>query len=221
MPNRPSSRVSPLLFLSAALAVTGSMSAAERIQPALMEDDTLASFLRDEPAAQVEVRLDADFTGDGLRDAAFVLRGEERRLLKVMVGYATDVDVDYDPAGEMAMDVSPLGSASLSVKKGVLVVEDLTGGTTAIQSLYRFRYDPKAKRMRLIGDDVTLYSRTNAHDSTAISTNRLTGLQLVTRSVVGDDGTYTDQPAQQRKVSTRPIWMEDAPAPEDTLGFGE
>lgn len=199
----------------------GTASAAERVQPALMDEDTLKAFLHDDSSAQVETRLDVDFTGDGLRDAAFVVRGEEKRLLKVMVAYETDVDVGYDPAGEMSLDISPLGGASLSVKKGVLIVEDLGGGTTAIQSLYRFRYDPKARRMRLIGDDVTLYSRTNAHDSTAISTNRLTGLQVLTRSVVGEDGTYTEQPPQHRKVATRPIWMEDAPSPDETLGFGE
>jgi hypothetical protein len=214
------SKLSPVVLLSLSL-IAPVASAGDLIQPQPWSDETLRTYLPESEEPQVEVRFDADFTGDGLRDTAFVLRGNERRILKVLVGYNSEVDVDYDIVGEMQMDVSPLGSASLSTKKGVLIVEDLAGGTTAIQSLYRFRYDPKAKRMRLIGDDVTLYSRTNAHDSTAISTNRLTGMQLVTRSVLGEDGTYTDQPAQQRKVPTRPVWMEDAPAPEETLGFGE
>jgi hypothetical protein len=120
----------------------------------------------------------------------------------------------------MRMGDAPLGDASLSMKKGVLLVEDLDGGTSAIQSLYRFRFDRKENRMRLIGDDVSLYSRTNAHDSTSISTNRLTGLQIVKRSVVGEDG-YTDQPEQNKKVSAAPVWMEDAPLPAKTLGWGE
>lgn len=211
-------------LLSFALLISlaaGAAAGGERVQPAPMSEETLLWQIQPQDAsARVETRLDADFTGDGLHDVAFVVRGDERRLLKVMVGYATDVDVGYDPVGEMQMDISPLGDASLSVKKGVLIVEDLTGGTTAIQSLYRFRYDPVAKKMRLICDDVTLYSRTTQHDSTAISTNRLTGLQLVTRSVLGKDGAYTDQPAQKRQVPTKPIYMDNAPAPEDTLGFG-
>lgn len=212
-------RLSSLALLLCLTA--GTASSGERVQPAHMSDDTLLWQIQPQDAsARVETRIDADFTGDGLHDVAFVVRGDERRLLKVMVGYATNVDVGYDPVGEMQMDMSPLGDASLSVKKGVLIVEDLTGGTTAIQSLYRLRYDPAAKKMRLIGDDVTLYSRTNQHDSTAISTNRLTGLQLVTRSVLGKDGTYTDKPPQKRKVPTKPIYMDNAPAPEDTLGFG-
>lgn len=213
MPNRR-------LLVSLLSLAAVSAFADERPQPALMEEDTLRSFLRDDPSVQVETRLDADFTGDGLRDAAFVLRGEERRLLKVMVGYATDVDVDYDPAGEMEMDPSPLGTAALSAKKGVLLVEDLTGGTTAIQSLYRFRYEPVTKRMRLIGDDVTLYSRTNQHGSTAISTNRLTGARVSTESELEGE-TYVDRPAKRSQVAKKPIYMEDAPTPDDTLGLND
>jgi hypothetical protein len=170
--------------------------------------------------AQVETRLDADVTGDGLRDLVFVARNDEMRVLKVLVAYANEFDMGFDPLGEMRMGDSPLGDATLSVKKGVLIVEDLDGGTTAIQSLYRFRFDGKARRVRLIGDDVSLYSRTNAHDTTSISTNRLTGVQIVKRSVVGEDG-YTDQPEQKKTVPTRPIYMEDAPSPADTLGWGD
>jgi hypothetical protein len=38
--------------------------------------------------------------------------------------------------------------------------------------------------------------------------------------VVGKDG-YTDQPAQKKTVPTKPLYMEDAPTPEKTLGWGE
>jgi len=200
------------------LAMACAAGAADRIQPARMEAEDLASYMPD--GATIETRLDQDVTGDGLRDLVFVARNDETRVLKVMVAYADEFDMGYAPVGEMRMGESPLGDASLSVKKGVLIVEDLDGGTTAIQSLYRFRFDAKEKRMRLIGDDVSLYSRTNAHDSTAISTNRLTGLQIVKRSVVGKDG-YTDQPEQKKQVSSAPVWMEDAPSPAKTLGWGE
>ena len=203
------------LFLVAAM----SPAAAQQLRhPPKMEGEVLATYMPD--GGTLEVRLDEDVTGDGVRDLVFVARNDEVRVLKVMAGYVGEVDVGHDPIGEMRMGDAPLGSASLSVKKGVLIVEDLDGGTSAIQSLYRFRYDRKEHRMRLIGDDVSLYSRTNAHDSTSISTNRLTGVQVVTRSVVGEDG-YTDQPPQKKKVGTAPIWMEDAPLPEKTLGWGE
>jgi hypothetical protein len=207
-----------VLFLSVLLTAAISSQAAERMQPAMMDDAQLAPYLPE--GARMEVRLDADITGDGLRDLALVAYNDEVRVLKVMVAYASEVDMGYDPVGETAMEIDPLGTASLSVKKGVLLVEDLSGGTTAIQSLYRYRFDSKARRMRLIGDDVTLYSRTNAHDSTSISTNRLTGAQVVKRSVVGKDG-YTDQPAQKKTVPAKPVYMEDAPTPSKTLGLGD
>lgn len=212
-----SSRASAL-SLSILLLVVAPLQASDRPQPSMLANDELTGWMPD--GAQVETRLDADVTGDGLRDLVFVARREDTRVLKVLVAYTTEVDMGFDPLGEMRMGDSPLGDAALSVKKGVLIVEDLDGGTTAIQSLYRFRFDAKARRFRLIGDDVSLYSRTNAHDSTSISTNRLTGVQIVKRSVVGEDG-YTDQPEQKKTVPTRPIYMEDAPSPADTLGWGD
>ena len=221
MRSHPRPRLFPFSLIAVAIvALAGAHTAvcADRPQHPPMTAEQLAPYLPD--GAQIETRLDADFTGDGLRDLAVVAATDEVRVLKVMIGYADDTSMGFDPVGEMKMGGSPLGAASLSVKKGVLLVEDLDGGTTAIQSLYRFRFDPKQTKMRLIGDDVTLYSRTNAHDSTSISTNRLTGAQVVKRRVVGEAG-YTDQPEQKKKVGTAPIWMEDAPLPEDTLDFGD
>lgn len=207
-----------LALVACCVAATSPGIAAERVQPARMEAADLVSYMPD--GADIETRLDGDITGDGLRDLVFVARNDEARVLKVMVAYADEFDMGYAPVGEMRMGESPLGAASLSVKKGVLIVEDLDGGTTAIQSLYRFRFDPTENRMRLIGDDVSLYSRTNAHDATSISTNRLTGEQRVVRRVVGEDG-YTDQPEQRKQVSKAPVWMEDAPSPAKTLGWDE
>lgn len=207
-------------LVSFLLLVAAPAYAGERPQPAMLSEETLHTYLRDDVDPQIEARLDIDFTGDGLRDCAFVLRGKETRMLKVLVGYATNVEVDYDPVGEMWMDISPLGSAALSAKNGVLIVEDLTGGTSAFQSMYRFRFDKAKNRMRLIGDDVSIYSRTNQHGSTSISTNRLNGVRITTESEL-DGETYVDRPAKRSKVATRPIYMEDAPSPAQTLGFDD
>jgi hypothetical protein len=208
-----------VLYCLSLCAIATVAFAEERIPPPQMSVEEIANYIPD--GARIETRLDADVTGDGMPDAIFVAANDEHRVLKIVAAYVDEFDNGHEPVGEVAMDIDPLGAVSLSVKKGVLLVEDLTGGTTAIQSLYRYRFDPKARRMRLIGDDVKLYSRTNAHDSTAISTNRLNGVQIVKRSVVGDDGGYTDQPEQKKKVGTTPIWMEDAPLPQDTLDFGD
>jgi hypothetical protein len=182
-------------------------------------------MLVDQFAGRVETRIDGDLNGDGDLDTAAVMRDDEAetRRLVVALSYRDEFDFGHSPAGEMAMDPYPLGAATLSVKKGVLVVEDLTGGTSAVSSTYRFRYDEAGQRMRLIGDDVTHYSRSNRHDQLIISTNRLTGLRLrqVGRLNEGDgDEAYHMQPQTRETVPTAPVWMEDAPTPESTLGLG-
>jgi len=135
--------------------------------------------------AKMETRVDGDFNGDGETDTAFVWRSgegaDEARGLMVGVAYRNEFDMGHDPAGELSLDPFPLGSASLSVRKGVLIVEDLTGGTTATQSTRRYRYDAKQRKMRLIGIDAERYSRTNSHGTVKISWNLLDGTHIVER----------------------------------------
>lgn len=174
--------------------------------------------------ATVEARLDVDLNSDGLRDFIVVGSNENERKLIVFVAFSSDTDMGYRPVGDLVMDTSPLGSAELSFKAGVLVVKDLTGGTTAVSSLYRFRYDKAADRMRLIGDDVTLYSRTAIHGSVEVSTNRLTGVQIVKRSEIkgmGENASLVPGKPAIKRVSRKPVYMEDAPDPAVTVGWGD
>lgn len=208
----------PILLLMTPLSVALAQGPEPRPLLEPMTDEMLVS----QYTGRVETRIDADFNGDGDLDTAAVMRDDEAetRRLVVALGYRNDVDMGHEPIDEMAMDPYPLGDASLSVKKNVLVVEDLTGGTSAIASTYRFRYDPTEHLMRLIGDDVQHYSRTNQHDSVKISTNRLTGQRIRSRDVLTDDGDYAPQPEVREKVDTTPIYMGTAPDPAVTLGLG-
>lgn len=207
------------LALMAALCAPALIAAAPRVPP--MSTAELANYLPD--GATVETRLNADVNGDGLSDVVAVGRTEEKRVLRVMLAYVTQTDLGYRPVGEAEMDIDPLGSADLSFARGVLLVKDLTGGTSAVSSTYRYRFDPQKDRMRLIGDDVTYYSRTNSHGSLDISTNRLTGLRIETRSAVntgrGNAALIPGKPVR-RTVPTRPVFMEEAPLPSETLGVG-
>ncbi|WP_146909958.1 hypothetical protein [Arenimonas daejeonensis] len=210
-----------LLLLTLSLAATAQSPPDPRPVLEPMTDEMLVNQF----TGRVEARIDGDLNGDGDLDTAAVMRDDEAetRRLVVALGYRTEVDFGHEPVGEMAMDPYPLGNASLSVKKGVLVVEDLTGGTSAVSSTYRFRFDKAEHRMRLIGDDVTYYSRTNNHDQLKISSNRLTGLRLRQVGVVNEgagDEAYVMQPETRETVPTTPVWMEDAPSPEATLGLG-
>lgn len=210
----------PIALLMTPLSVALAQEPGPEPRPVLepMTDQMLVN----QYTGRVETRIDADFNGDGDLDTAAVMRDDEAgtRRLVVALGYRTEVDFGHEPIDEMAMDPYPMGDAALSVKKNVLVVEDLTGGTSAIASTYRFRYDPSEHLMRLIGDDVQHYSRTNQHDSVKISTNRLTGLRIRSRDVLTDDGDYVPQPEVREKIDTTPIYMGTAPDPAVTLGLG-
>lgn len=187
-------------------------------KPPLPPPDNASLLTYSPENSQIESRLDTDITGDGLIDVVFVAASEDVRVLIVMMVYADELSKGLETIGQVALETHPLGSANLSVKKGILIVEDLTGGTTAISALYRYRFDKTENRMRLIGDDVSQYSRTNKHDAFEVSTNRLTGVSISKVSKLTEAGDYEDQPAVTRKVSAKPVYMEDTPNPCIALG---
>jgi len=204
----------PRLAFFAAACATSLASAAT---PAMPERaDAPPRFV---PAGwRLETQLEADFNADGKQDIAMVVRNDDERWLLVAVGEGKGLH----RIGLGALDPYPLGDASLEAKKGVLVITDLTGGTTAIQSTYRYRFERASGRMQLIGDDVELYSRTNAHGGISVSTNRLTGKRITQTSTIDEpDGERRFSKEAVSKVPLAPIYLEDAPAPEDTIGFGE
>jgi hypothetical protein len=168
-----------------------------------------------------EALVTADFDADGETDLAMVARTEERRVLIVLLGRRTG---GYRRIGLGELDPYPLGEAELKAPRGVLVITDLTGGTSAIQSTYRYRYDKATDRMRLIGDDASHYSRTWQHGTTTVSTNRLTGKRITTvNDLVGEPGENAELGPDQATTTTVPtephLYLEDAPRPESTLGL--
>jgi len=161
----------------------------------------------------VETQLTADFNKDGRDDVAAVVKGEDERY--IVVALSEGKGLHRIGLGEL--QPYALGDAALSAPKGVLVVEDLTGGTTAVSSLYRYRYEAATDRMQLIGDDVELYSRTNQHDSVEISTNRLTGDRVTTVNKLTDAGDYRPLKPKHSKVKVEKLYIETAPDPETTI----
>ena len=217
--------LSALLPVCTGGAIAAAVPATAAEQLVMPDDKLLADYyfnaMELPPGMELETRLDADLNADGLADIAFVARNEESRVLGVLFGFVEAMDMGHSPADKTELAIDALAPASLSAPKGVLVVEDLTGGTTAISSTYRYRYEAKSKHMRLIGDDVKLYSRTNAHGWQEISTNRLTGLQIRRSADLDDAGEYVEKPETRGKVPTTPLYMEDAPTPEATLGWDQ
>lgn len=167
---------------------------------------------------ELETQASGDLTGDGIADAVIIGRNDDSRALKLLRGAKGRFEV----AGTLTLEPYPLGPASLKIAKGVLTVEDLTGGTTAYNSKYIYRWDAKVRRMRLIGLDVTLYSRTYAHDGSEMSWNLLTG-DLITREMklsgsgASGDAAYDPSPERKVKRPSPPLYMETTPTPEDAL----
>ncbi|MGO1000807.1 hypothetical protein [Lysobacter sp. CA196] len=209
----------PIMCLCAAALLTGAPAMAQPVPIPAMSAEQVAGML--DGGTRLEKRIDGDLNGDGEIDTVLLGRGEDQRSLTVWLAYRSEVDVGHQPVGTLQLDPYPLGDAGLSIRKGVLVIEDLTGGTTATQSTYRYRYDAKAERMRLIGLDAQSYSRTNSHGTVKLSWNLLTGDRIVERGEVNDSG-QGDQainyaPAKREKKPNKPLYMETTPNPDSLL----
>lgn len=175
-----------------------------------------------EPGETIEVQVTADLNGGHYPDLAYIARGEESRALRVILSFVSEVEIGSDLPQVLPLDPYPLGDASLTVNRNVLVLEDLTGGTTAVSSTRRFRFDPKLKTMRAIGIDATLYSRTYAHDGKEMSWNLLSGV-LLTRDLrlrTGPgDAAYDKVREKRSRRPSPPLRLEDTPDPDDLLGW--
>lgn len=169
--------------------------------------------------AELETQVNGDFNGDQIEDAAYVAHNEDSRALTVVLSVRHEFDFEYRTE-VLILDPTELGPARLSLDGNVLMLEDMTGGTTAIASTHRFRYDGRGKQMRLIGLDAKLYSRTHAHDGFEASWNLLNGdattRELRLNSGVGDEA-YRPGPQRSFKRRIRAQWLSDAPHPETFL----
>jgi hypothetical protein len=186
-------------------------------------DDAFTSFLG--KGEEMESRTDGDLNGDGHADTVIIGRSEETRAAKVLLQERGEVDIGLTPAGTLKLDTYPLGAAEVSISKGVLKITDLVGGTTAVNTVYRYRLVPGPKpRMRLIGLDATLYSRTYAHDGHEISWNLLTGDYISREMKLNKSGkgeaAYAQIIEKKSKKPSKPLYMEDTPDPNELLGWG-
>lgn len=159
----------------------------------------------------IETRAEGDMNGDGIADTAYIVRSDDKRTLHVRFAGRGAA------AGRADLDPYPLGAADMAVANGVLIVKDLTGGTTATAVTYRLRGDKVLPRVQLIGVDATTYSRTFAHDGRSLSWNLLTGDVITTTLKLvgsGDNATYDKRDVKRFRRPIQTIWMEDMPDAE-------
>ncbi len=209
------------LTLLVALLLSGIAHAADD-RPALppVSDQFLLDQL--ELGQEIETRADGDLNGDGNMDTVFVVASPDERHLYVVLSYRGEVDIGHEPAGNFKLEPDRLGPAGLTISKGVLTIRDLTGGTTALSATYRYRAatTKAGQRMRLIGLDAKVYSRTYAHDGDEMSWNVATGDTITTLLKItgtGEDRTYDKLYTRRFKRPVRTIYMEDTRGAEEEL----
>ena len=160
-----------------------------------------------------------DLNGDGTPDRVLIIRDADVENRRLLAAIATPRG--FRNVGEASLPGYPLGEASVTFSdKGVLVVEDLTGGTTATAATMRYRFDAASGGMRYVGLDLTNYSRTNQHDAIHFSYNWLTGDRVKRVDRLTKRGDYAPQKAQRRKGAPQCWFMEDTADPEDLLSAG-
>lgn len=204
----------------AALLLTGTAHATEdRTATPPVTDEMLNGWL--EQGEEIETRADGDLNGDGDTDTVYIVASPDARTLRVMLSYRSDVDIGHEIGGELKLEPLPIGPAKLKIAKGVLTICDLTGGSTALSATYRYRSVRTAERprMRLIGLDATMYSRTFAHDGREMGWNVATGDINTTKLTVPTTGDRGYERLQTRRFSepARTIYMEKTPDPEAEL----
>ncbi|NIJ36152.1 hypothetical protein FHR22_000801 [Sphingopyxis panaciterrae] len=207
-----------MMFLAAILLQTTAHAAPVRPPLSAVTDQFLLDQL--ELGEEIEGRADGDLNGDGDTDTVFVVASPDERHLYVVLSYRGEVDIGHQPGGDFKLAPDALGAAELSIAKGVLTVKDLTGGTTALSATYRYRADKVQPKMRLIGLDATVYSRTYAHDGNEMSWNLLTGdveTKTLKLSGEGEDASYDDAFVTRFKRPSKPVYMADTPDPEEQL----
>lgn len=209
-------RIAPLILVAGTLAWPA--WGQERPSMPRPSDEELLGMM--DPGDELEVRFDGDINGDGDADLAWIERGDDTRKLVVLIGYRSEVEIGHQPPSQASLDPFPLGPAALSVKGNVLIVEDLTGGTSATVATYRYRWDPAELRMRLIGLDAKFYSRTNNHGWNSISWNLLTGNVIEERAELvgsGENASYAKPVAKRSSKPVTPVYMEDTPNAEELV----
>jgi hypothetical protein len=90
------------------------------------------------------------------------------------------------------------GNVSITIEKGVLIVNQLWGARDAVDQTHRFRYDDRPGRFLLIGQDIENRDRISGH-TTLESSNYLTGQQVTEKRKFTEEGTEETVLSTSRK----------------------
>lgn len=103
----------------------------------------------------------------------------------------------------------PQWGLRLTIRNGVLVVNENYGMTDVTDDTHRFRWDAASRRFLLIGRDLFTYHRPQEmYDSVKRSENYLTGVRLVTTGHFSPSGRYSESERRERIARARTAMEE-------------
>lgn len=170
---------------------------------------------------KIDGRADGDLNGDRLAD--FVLRlvpedydseginaAPEAQALLILTAGGGGKLRRAALATKLLVPFVPQYVFDLSVKNGVIVVNQNYGMTDVVDLTHRFRYEPASGRFLLIGKDTFAYHRPQGPQwpATKVSENYLTGVRLTTTDRWLRDGTNSPTTKRGRVARTR-VFFED------------
>lgn len=182
------------------------------------EGRSLADFTT--PGWSVEEKADGDLNADGIADIAAILvqsssgrKAEEgQRVLLVLTGGAHGKFSLGGSNGKLLVCALCGGikeSAGVAIKKGVLIVSQLSGSREFTDQIWRFRYDRKTRRFVLIGKDVT-------HGDGALGSGDKESFNFLTALKISESYRYDQKrdreitlSSKKEKIPKRTPFLED------------
>lgn len=169
------------------------------------EGKSLADFLPQ--GWVVEERVEGDLTGDGAADLAAILiedkpdedengvKNDRERGLIILLSQGKDklrLAGSNDRLLQCTTCGGVKGGVTIDIKKGVIIVGQLSGSRGFTDETWRFRYDPQSRRFILIGRDIET-GDSLLGTGTVESFNTLTGLKITE--------SYRYDPKGDRKIT--------------------
>lgn len=137
----------------------------------------------------VQDQVNGDLNGDGVSDIAAILvqskpdSGEDELQRALIVLLGRDKEERFLLAGTNDKIINCKGCGGVkemvgvSIKKGVLLVEQMSGSREFANETWRFRYDPQTQRFVMIGHDLETGDGMRG-TGTIVSSNYLTGRKI-------------------------------------------
>lgn len=172
----------------------------------------------------VEDQASGDLNGDGIADTAAILveskpEGEQdeaadepQRALVILLGHEGGKPVSAGANGKL-LQCKGCGGVKemegIGIRKGVVIVDQMTGSREFARQTWRFRYDPGSKRFVLIGKDLETGDGMRG-TGTIESYNYLTGRKITEKYRYDKDGEHRIAlSTKEEKEPPKTLFMED------------